>query len=76
MEGVQSPDSPGGNSIGNRLHPSPSTILKEDWQQKAEEELNETPENYKQKTNALRLLVMSMIEVKYFLGTGVIYLPF
>lgn len=33
--------------------------LNEEWRQRAEEELNETPENYKQRTNALRLQVLS-----------------
>lgn len=35
---------------------SPGNNLDPDWQQRAEDELNETPENYKQKINALREL--------------------
>lgn len=38
---------------------SPSNSLDPDWQQRAEDELNETPENYKQKTNTLRDLIKS-----------------
>lgn len=38
---------------------SPTKELNTEWRQRAEEELNETPENYKQRTNALRLQVLS-----------------
>lgn len=41
-----------------KLQPSAPTLLDEEWQQRAEEELNETPENYKQKIKALRLQVL------------------
>lgn len=36
-----------------------TATLDDEWQQRAEEELNETPENFKQRTNALRLQVLS-----------------
>lgn len=42
----------------------PSTTLNHEWQQRAEEELNETPENYKQGINTLRLQVLSKWIVK------------
>lgn len=57
-EGASPPVSPFMKTLEG-LMLSPGNNLDPDWQQRAEDELNETPENYKQKTNALRDLIKS-----------------
>lgn len=52
-----SENSPFRNALSK--NPNRSVSLNKDWLQKAEEELNETPETYKRELTALTLMVKS-----------------